>query len=86
MNLDTFNAKLAEVNALYQSRINILVGAQTQVWSIEHESGHLLQALTNVMDGIEKGTMSEERAIEVMRNVGGRLDDYSKILLEATQK
>jgi ABC-type dipeptide/oligopeptide/nickel transport system ATPase component len=68
------------------NRFRRLESAIIQVGVISHDLGHIEQALTNVIDGLQAGSMTEERAFELLKLTESRLDVYAKELLDATTK
>ena len=81
MKLDKFSTELEKIKAEAAKSVNAIGGAQVIIGSIEHESGHIQQALLNITDGVESGAMSEKRAIELMRKISDRIDQFSQMLL-----
>jgi len=75
---------LEKITKAYKERTAVLESAQILVGSIEHDAGHLQQALINIQEGLQSRTMTEDRALELIQNIGNRLDTYSNDLLEAT--
>lgn len=75
---------LEKITKAYKERTAVLESAQILVGSIEHDAGHLQQALINIQEGLQSRTMTEDRALELIQNIGNRLDTHSNDLLEAT--
>ena len=76
--------ELREILETHIGRMEAISSGSLQVGVIEHDMGHLQQALLNIIDGVGDGSMSEERAIQLMQSIGLRLDGFSQSLLEAT--
>ena len=78
--------ELIEILESHRRRTEVVSSGTLQVGVIEHDMGHIHQALLNIIDGIGDGSMSDERAIQLMQSLGLRLDGFSRSLLEVTTK
>lgn len=83
MNSLADSPELREILESHRRRMEAVSSGTLQIGVIEHDMGHIQQALLNIVDGIGDGSMSEERAIQLMQSIGLRLDGFSQSLWEA---